>query len=302
MKEKHKRIFLTGASGFIGREICSRLLDSQYEVTALLRKGSILPSILRDKESLKVHKGDITDPLSLRGALDNHDAVIHLVGIIREFPAKQITFQKMHVESTRNMIKIAESAGVKRFLHMSALGTRKNAKSRYHQTKWDAEMLLRNSKLDYTIFRPSIVFGRNDQFTNMIANIIRRFHLFPLIGGGKGKMQPIAIDDVAEGLIKALEWYPSVGRIYEIGGYEIYQFADLVKEIARACNTWCITPYAPISIMRTFARLFGNYSWFPITPSQIQMLTEDNTTDSQSFFEDFTIAPISFKKGIRSYL
>src|SRR3989442_9553349 len=131
------------------------------------------------------------------------DAVIHLVGTIRERPALAETFERLHVDATLNVLAAASGAGVRRVLHMSALGTRPGARARYHQTKWRAEEAVRSSGLDWTIFRPSIVYGHGDGFVTVLARMVRRLPIVPVIGSGTARLQPVRLPVVAEGLARA---------------------------------------------------------------------------------------------------
>ena len=117
------------------------------------------------------------------------------MGIIFERPGA--SFEQVHVEGTRNMLVAADAAGIKRFVHMSALGTRAGAGAAYHRTKWDAEEVVRASGLDYTIFRPSIIYGPGGEFINMLMRQVRLMPLVPVIGNGRYRMQPISVEDVA---------------------------------------------------------------------------------------------------------
>ena len=144
------RVFITGGSGFVGREIVSELLRRNHSVTALARSSNAFS----EEPGVTPVSGDITDVEPWIRALENCDAVIHLVGIIREFPGKGITFDKLHTEATRNILRAARQCGVQRYIQMSANGTRENAVTDYHRTKWAAEELVRSSGLDWTIFSP----------------------------------------------------------------------------------------------------------------------------------------------------
>src|ERR1051325_2607377 len=174
------KVFVTGATGFVGQEIVRRLHDAGYAIRILVRR----------KPLLRVD--------GFRGAMD---AEIH-VGIISEF--RQNTFENVHLMGTRNVVTAARDQGVKRFIHMSALGTRPNSVSRYHQTKWEAEEIVRGSGLDFTIFRPSLIFGPRDMFVNTFAKIIRFSPIVPILGRQDARFQPVAIDTVASAFVKAL--------------------------------------------------------------------------------------------------
>ena len=158
------KIFLTGSTGFVGKRILRDLLENNYQVRCLVRKGSEqkishYKNPVLVKTGIDIVNGDITDAASLDGKLVGCDAVINLVGIIREFSGKGITFEKLHYEGTANLVKAARLQKVRRFIQMSALGARPDGKTQYQQTKYRAEECVRTSGLDYTIFRPSIIFG-----------------------------------------------------------------------------------------------------------------------------------------------
>ena len=146
------------------------------------------------------------------------DTVIHLVGIIREQPATHATFERVHVQGTVNVLESAAATGVRRYLHMSALGTRAEARSRYHRTKWAAEEAVRSSPIPWTIFRPSIIYGRGDEFVNMLAAMIRRYPVTPVIGDGLQRLQPIPVEHVAEGFARAVALDGTAKHVYPVGG------------------------------------------------------------------------------------
>ena len=143
-------VFITGGTGFVGNEVVRQLLIAGHSVHCLVRPGS--EGKLRHKKDVILHSGDTGDVDSLKMGMQGCEAVIHLVGIIREFPGKGITFDLLHTEATKNALEAATTCGARRFLQMSANGTRANAKTGYHRTKWQAEEAVRASKLDWTIF------------------------------------------------------------------------------------------------------------------------------------------------------
>src|SRR5207237_9040756 len=132
------------------------------------------------------------------------DTVIHLVGIIREHRSRAITFERIHHLGTLNVLTAASHVGARRYLHISALGTRVGAASRYHQTKWAAEEAVRASGLAWTIFRPSLIYGPQDQFVNLFAKIIRRSPIVPVLGSPRARFQPVSIDAVASAFVNLL--------------------------------------------------------------------------------------------------
>ena len=199
--ESPMKVLVTGATGFVGREIVRQLHAAGHTIRILARS----PHSPRVQEAVsrcgaEVHPGDVLDAASLDGALNGMDAVIHLVGIISE--VGESTFENVHTRGTGNMVAAARQAGVRRFVHMSALGTRPNAVSRYHQTKWAAEELVRHSGLDFTIFRPSLIYGPEDQFVNLFARMIRLSPVVPLMGSPRARFQPVPVETVAAAFVR----------------------------------------------------------------------------------------------------
>ena len=175
----------------MGREIVRQLHAAGHTIRILARS----PPPPRVQEAVsrwgaEVHPGDVLEPLRSAGRLAGTDAVIHLVGIISE--VGDSTFENVHTRGTRNMVAAAQQAGVRRFVHMSALGTRPNAASRYHQSKWAAEEMVRHSGLEFTIFRPSLIYGPQDQFINLFAKIIRLSPVVPLLGSPRARFSACA--------------------------------------------------------------------------------------------------------------
>jgi uncharacterized protein YbjT (DUF2867 family) len=151
------QIFVTGSTGFVGSEVVRQLAAAGHQVVALVRPGS--EGKLEKNPGIKIHPGDVTDPDSLSEGMRDCEAVIHLVGIIREIPGKGVTFERLHVAGTANVLRAASATGIDRYLHMSANGAKAEGGTEYQRTKWLAEQAVRGSALKWTIFRPSLIFG-----------------------------------------------------------------------------------------------------------------------------------------------
>lgn len=293
------KVFVTGGSGFVGAEVIRQLLAAGHEVRSLVHSRSTTST----PPGLELWPGDATRPETLQGALTGCTAVIHLIGIIREFPEKQITFQRLHIDATRNVLAAAREQGVRRYLHMSANGTRANGVAAYHKSKWAAEELVRAAALDATIFRPSLIFGPGDAFVNMLATIIRRSPIMPVIGDGEYQMAPVAVANVASGFVRALDSPASSGEIYHCCGPQVFTYNQLLDEIARALGrSGIIRLHQPILMMRSLSTLLEGMSFFPITSGQLTMLLEGNVCDPRPWAETFAIELIPFDEGIRQYL
>ncbi len=293
------KILVTGGSGFVGREILRQLAGLPHTIRVLARQ----PTALRGVE---VHRGNILNPGSLAGALDNIDAVIHLVGIISEVGAN--TFESVHTESTRNMVSAAQKAGVRRFIQMSALGVRPNAVSRYHRSKWAAEEIIRQSGLTWTIFRPSIIYGREDLFVNLFARMSRFSPILPVIGSGASKLQPIPVEDVAACFVGAITEPRSFNQTYDLCGPERLGFVQVLDTILSVTHRRRLKLHIPLGVARLqaallefiFPKLLGKAP--PLNRDQLIMLQEDNIGNPDAANQLFGLKPISFREGIERYL
>src|SRR5438874_4866187 len=163
-----QRVFVTGGSGFVGSAVIEELLKRDYGVHALVNRNLALLD-----QRLRTFSGSLFEADVLDRGMQGCHAVIHLVGIIQERPSKGVTFERIHYEGTVSVVEAAKRNGVKRFLQMSALGVRPDAVSEYHKTKYRAEQYLRQSGLDWTIFRPSLIHGPRGEFMRMAAKWAR---------------------------------------------------------------------------------------------------------------------------------
>lgn len=293
-----KTVFVTGATGFVGNAVVAELLRQEYTVIALVRRGNEQKLPFRH-ERLIFRSGDVLDYESLLAAAKGADAIIHLVGIIEE--TKTTTFQKMHVDATRKVIDAAKELGIQRFIHMSALGTRPHAKSKYHQTKYQAEEIVRASGLNYTIFRPSLIFGPGDKSVNLFVSILKKqpgAAVFPIMG--KGTLQPITVEDVALGVVNSLQIHESINHIYNVGGPHKFTMQELIKTIGTALGKPVATPHIPYALSRSMLAIAGPL--VPITIEQLKMLQEDNTCDSTVFCKTFNVRLREFLPRLKEYL
>ncbi|EEF60364.1 complex I NDUFA9 subunit family protein [Pedosphaera parvula] len=301
------KVLVTGASGFVGQEVLEKLHAAGHQSRILARHPTSMRTRTQASEfGAEVHAGDILDVASLARGLKGIDAVIHLVGIISELG--ESTFENIHIRGAENVVDAARIAGVRRFVHMSAMGTRANASSRYHKTKWAAEEYVRKSGLDYTIFRPSIIYGPKDLFVNLFAKISQLSPIMPVMGNGQSKLQPIPVSDVATCFVKALTEPASLGQTYELGGRDVLTLEQVIDEILLATNRRRLKVHIPLSIARSqasllefaYPRLLGKAP--PLNHDQLIMLQEDNIGDSEPANKLFRLQPISFRQGISAYL
>jgi len=291
------RIFLAGGTGFVGGHVRRALLARGHSIRLLVHKrGAGVEAGVEEVE------GDATLLPSFVSAASGFDATINLIGIIREFPSRGVTFERLHVEATRNVLAAARSAGIRRHLQMSALGTRADAGTGYFRSKFRAEEEVRGSGLDYTIFRPSIIFGPKDDFINKLAGLIRGLPAVPVIGDGEYPLQPISANDVARCFADALEKPESIGKTYELCGPDRMSYNELLDTVARVIGKKsALKVKNPLALMRLVVPVLQRLPFFPVTSDQIEMLVEGNVCDG-SWRADFGFEPERFEEGIRSYL
>lgn len=277
------RVFVTGGTGFAGPAVVGALLSHGHAVTALVHRRA-------PPGAVRVVRGDVADPaLDLAG----HDAVVHLVGIIKEKGAA--TFERMHVEATWNVLAAAKRASVGRFLHMSALGAREGA-TKYWDTKARAERIVRASGLDWTIFRPSFIVGEGKGFDRQWADIAR-LGVLPRFGKGDFLMQPVARADVAEAFARALVTPASVGKVYELGGPERFTFADYERRLLERMRIRRPVLPVPKGLARLGAAAFHRVPGFPADPEALDMLFEGSVTDDDAWTRDLGIRPTTWHEA-----
>lgn len=246
---------------------------------------------------------DFSAQASIAEACRGADAIIHLVGIIAELGPN--TFHEAHVALTGRMVQAAQEAGVRRYLQMSALGTRDHARSQYHRTKWAAEGLVRASGLDWTIFRPSLVYSAHGGFAAVFEEMSRFSPFLPAIGGGRGLLQPIALDQVARAFVEALQVPDSIGQTYDLCGPERLPFRDVLQGILAVLGRRRLIVTVPLTIARVQAR-FLEFVWPrllhrapPLSRDQILMLEEDNIGDGTPADAAFGLRHPPFRIGLK---
>jgi len=291
------KIFISGATGFVGGHLCSELLSRGHTLKLLAHN-----SRSADLAAHEIVNGDVTSVDDCIKGASGCEAVINLVGIIREFPHKGVTFERLHVEATRNMLAAAKQNNISRYLHMSALGSRAAAVSAYHRSKFAAEELVVASGLDYTIFRPSLIFGPRDAFVNMLAGFIRNSPVVPVIGDGKYRLQPISADDVARCYAIALEKAETIGKAYNICGPDRLNYLEVVDSVAKVLNRHFVLKLKnPLLLMQLVTPLLEKFPFYPVTSDQITMLLEESICDG-TWAETFGFEPVRFEEGVRAYL
>ena len=224
-----KTVCVLGGAGFVGSSIVAKLDAAGYQIKVLTRRREASKHLIL-LPNVQVVECDIMNNHALKEALKGADAVINLIGILHE--SGKSTFEEMHHQLPRRVAQICESLGIERLIHMSALQASSQAPSHYLISKAKGEAALSdfNKKLNITIFKPSVIFGRNDSFLNLFANLVR---YLPVVALAKpnAKFQPIWVEDVASCFVNALENIDTYDKSYELGGPTVYTLRELVQAV-----------------------------------------------------------------------
>jgi NADH dehydrogenase len=294
------KVFLTGATGFVGGHLLERLLADGHSVRALVRdaQSAQLPA----NPGLEPVQGDVISGVGLAQAMQGCNAVIHLVGIIVE--SGKNTFENVHHLGTRNVVQAALQNKIARFVQMSALGVRADGVSEYQTSKWKGEEAVRLSGLEYCILRPSLIFGPGDGFVTQMLGIMRKAPLMrPVPGDGHPKFRPVFVDDVAVCFSQALTNPATTNQIIELGGAEELTLNQVLTEIAQCAGIRKRAVHVPMPIMFAAASVAQVIlPRPPVTTGQLRMLQEGSTCDVLRMKQIFGLNPIGFRDGLRRYI
>jgi len=260
-------ILVTGASGFVGRHVVRALAARGDLVRALVRDAA--GAAVLDDVDCELARGDVTDPASLGEAVSECDSIVHLVAIIAGRPA---AFEHVIAEGTANVVAAAKEADVRRIVHMSALGVGPATKDTvpYYRAKWTAEESVRGSGLGHAILRPSFVFGPDGGALPQFLRIARLAPVTPIVGEGTQCLQPVWVDDLARGVLLALDRSDTME--IELGGPDVVDWNELWERLKRALGTKRPTLHVPMWLMRPQALLLERLPSPPVTRDQLRML------------------------------
>lgn len=287
------KVFLTGATGFVGRNMLTRLLVEGHSVRALVRDPQKANALAQERVELVA--GDVADGVGLDQGMQGCDAVIHLVGIIVE--KGKNTFERVHHLGTRNVVEAAKRVGIKRFIQMSALGARADGAAAYQVTKWKGEEEVRHSGIPYCILQPSLIFGEGDGFVTQMMETMRSAPLFrPVPGNGKPKFRPIFIDDVTACFARALTTEAATNQTIGLGGADELTLNDVLAEVARCAGVRKPAVHVPLPLMFAGAAIAQTLlKTPPVTVDQLRMLREGSTCDPGPMERILGVRPRGFK-------
>jgi len=294
-------ILVTGGTGFLGRHVARALVARGYLPRLLVRVGSEsrIPEDIRS--ACRVTLGDVTDPESVENAVQGTSAIVHLAGIVREFPGKGITFDRVHVKATRNAVKAARRWEISRFVHVSALGARPGAPGAFFDSKGRGEEIVRNSDLRWTVFRPSAIFGRGDRFIDTLVRVLGRSPVAAVPGDGRVRFQPVFVEDVAFGIADAVSRPPTEGRSFDIGGPESFSLDELMDTVAQALGRRVAKVHVPLPLLRSVVPFLSRFERFPISPEEIEILAADSICESGPYWSDIRRTPLSLQNYLAGF-
>lgn len=296
-------VLVVGGSGFLGQRLCGELIDRGHEVTALSRNPE--PEDLPD--GVETAMGNVTAYDSIESHFESQDAVVYLVALSPLFEPKggNERHDEIHRGGTENCVRAAKEHGVDRFVQLSALGADPNGPTHYIRAKGRAEEIVRDSKLDWVIFRPSIIFGEDGEFVYFVKRLKKMFApglpLYPLPGGGeKTRFQPIWIQDFVPMIADSIEDDQHVGETYEIGGPEVLTLREVTDLVFESEGGSIRIVSLPMGLAGVGLKTLGNVPGFPMGGDQYKSLKFDNTT-ADNDVEAFDVS-VSELRGFRDYL
>ena len=268
-------ILIFGGSGFVGRAICSKLVAAGHSITVPTRKRDNARALF-PLPSVTIEEVDASDLATLTRLAHGKDAVINLLGILNG------NFERVHVTLTGTAIAACKAAGVSRYVHMSALGASLEGPSQYQKTKAQGEALVRESSLDFTIFAPSVIFGRGDSFLTKFANMVALLPpLFPMVlPGASARFQPVAVDDVARAFVVALDDESTFGQRYDLVGPKVYTLKALVAYVMTLAHDKHMIIGLPGFATSMLASVLQFVPTQPLTPDNVKSMSVANVSDA----------------------
>ncbi|HET7728085.1 MAG TPA: complex I NDUFA9 subunit family protein [Candidatus Limnocylindrales bacterium] len=275
-------ILVTGAGGFVGSHVLPALIDAGHRVVALVRTEASADRVRRrlapeQQSAVDVRIGDVTRRDTLPDAFAGVDAVLHLVALPRDWDGGQ-TLRLVNTEGTRNVVEAARAAGVRRFVHQGAMGVVDDPALHYASSKARGEAIVAASGLDWTIVKPSLLYGPRDGFFNILAGLVRMSPgMVPLTGSGRARFQPLAIDDLARIVVATFADPATVGGTYELGGPRWWTYREIMDEVLRAMGARRLLVPVPVPLIRLVAASAELVRLpFPVATDQLRQLRLDN--------------------------
>lgn len=303
------RVLVTGGTGVIGEGVIPALLNAGHRVRLLSRGAG--KDVEEWPSGVEPFAADVSDTKSLKGAADACEVVVHITGIINESPP-EVTFESINVEGTRNVLKEAERAGAARFVFISSLGADRG-QSAYHQSKREAEEIVKEARCEWLILRPGGVYGPGDEVISTLLKLIRTLPAVPVVAGGEQRFQPVWFEDVGAAIAKAVEQPGLSGRTLELAGAEVITVNEVIDKLSNITGRDPARVPVPSFIAALGAKLFEGNSLgseikrltgldAPVDEAKLQMLLEENFIKKRKkngLIDTFGINPLPLDEGLK---
>ncbi len=300
---RNRRVTVVGGSGFIGRYVVKRLAERGDVIAAVSRHASEARFLrpMGDVGQIAPIDAGLADEAGLAAAVEGSIAVISCVGILYERGRQR--FQLLHVDGPARLARLAAAAGVKQFVHVSALSANARAASAYARSKAEGEAAVKAAFPTATIIRPSLVFGPEDDCFNRFAGMARVSPALPLVGGGATRFQPVYVGDVADAVAAVLERPDAAGKTYELGGPAVLSFREMMELLAQEIRRrrWLLPmPWGLASLAAVFMQFMPKPM---LTPDQVKLLRTDTVVSPGSpGLRDLGITPTALELILPTYL
>lgn len=289
MSSQPMTVAVVGATGFVGRAVVRRLADSGHRVIALSRDGE---RVAGWQDGVEARAADVVTGRGLDEGLRGADAVVHLVAIPRESGGRK--FEDVNVGGTVRVVQAAQRGGVRRFVHLSALGVVDDPGLAYLHSKWRGEQAVRSSELDWVVLRPSLLFGPGDGFFNLVKVTLKWWSpgLVVIPGSGDARFQPLAVDDLALAVERCVEDADRSRSVYEIGGPDWWTYRQIVDEVMRVTGMKRLPLGMPVPLLSAVTAVTDRVlPIFPVSHDQISSLQRPNWTEVDAFARAFGVEP-----------
>jgi uncharacterized protein YbjT (DUF2867 family) len=296
-------ILVTGASGYVGNNLVRRLVEAGQPVRALVHNRAKAEARLSDlNDRNEIATGDVTRPETLAPAMDGVTSVIHLVAVAIEHG--DLTYERVNFQGTVNVVNAAKAAGVRRLIFMGQNGSNSALPYPFLASKGKAQEAVAASGLDWTALRPSVIWGPQDEFANIQARLIKLTPLlFPIVGDGQARFQPVWVGDVVEAAVRCLDDDRTIGQVYALGGPEVLTYAEIVGRVLKALGARRLTVNVPVPLLRPVVKLMEiALPNPPVTTSLLSVLNVDNTTPDNALPTVFDITPRPFTPENLAYM
>ena len=267
------RVAITGGTGFVGRHLARNLVAKGHEVVLIARGKDTRDDSILKLRGARFFGSDLSDVRELTQAFTGCDAVAHCAGINREIGMQ--TYQRVHIEGTKNVVEAARRAGVGKIVLLSFLRARPNCGSAYHESKWAAEEIVRGSDLDYTIFKAGVIYGRGDHMLDHLSHALYTFPIFGLVGLKEKPMRPLAVEDLVTAIIASFQNGRLSNKTAGITGPEEIMLSEAVRRVSEVIHRNPLYLPMPIAVQKVIAGAAERTMKIPLLSlAQLRILSE----------------------------